>query len=160
MIKKQLLIVLFVLSIFCVRAQNNFGGNYSFEIECMESELDGSITVKSWGNGKDFADAKDQAQKNAVECVLFKGITDGKPGCPVSPIVNDYRVKERNKVYFAEFFKDDAEYSQFVSSEDQQKNGRKRKGKKEAIESVTYCFVVRVDVVGLESKLKSDGIIK
>ena len=158
--KHIFLLSLIILSSFCPALFAQTGGNYSFEVECMESELDGTITVKSWGNGKDFADAKEQAQKNAVECVLFKGISDGKPGCPLSPMIQQRGVREKNKTYFAEFFRDGEGYTKFVSSKDEQKNGRKRKGKKEAIESVTYCFVVRVDVLGLENKLIADGIIK
>jgi hypothetical protein len=158
--RKTALLLFCWLACWHEQSQAQTEGNYSFEIECMESELDGSITVKSWGNGKDFADAKDQAQKNAVDCVLFKGISDGKPGCPLSPMIQQPGVRERNKAYFAEFFKDGSGYTKFVSSKDEQKNGRKRKGKKEAIESVSYCFVVRVDVLGLENKLISDGIIK
>lgn len=144
----------------CSYGQGNYGGNYTFEIECLESELDGSITVKSWGNGKNFADAKDQAQKNAVNAVLFKGISDGKPGCPLSPLISDPRVREQKKEYFANFFRDDKGYAQYVSTKDEQKKGRRKKNKKEAIESVTHGFVMRIDVLGLEKKLKADGIIQ
>ena len=47
---------------------------HSFESECLAVELDGSETLRAWGRGKNRTDAIEQAKKNAVRDVLFKGV--------------------------------------------------------------------------------------
>ena len=46
-------------------------------IKCMGVELDGSQTLRVIGYGKNRADAKEQAMKNAVWTVVFDGIREG-----------------------------------------------------------------------------------
>lgn len=50
---------------------------HSFESECLGVELDGSETLRAWGRGKNRTDAIEQAKKNAVRDVLFKGVVAG-----------------------------------------------------------------------------------
>ena len=50
-------------------------------IKCMGIELDGSQTLRVIGYGKNRADAKEQAMKNAVWTVIFDGIREGVAGC-------------------------------------------------------------------------------
>ena len=65
-----------------VSAQRNSNiGFYIIEPECLGVELDGSVTLRSWGTGRNRIDAVDQAKKNAVYHVLFKGIRKGNPEC-------------------------------------------------------------------------------
>ena len=54
-------------------AQRNSNiGYYTIESECLGSELDGSITLRAWGTGRNRFDAVDQAKKNALREVIFK----------------------------------------------------------------------------------------
>ena len=46
----------------------------NYETICMSVDLDGSQTLRVWGKGSTQADAIEQAKKNAVYDVLFKGI--------------------------------------------------------------------------------------
>ena len=80
MIKRKILFNIFILLVynFCnaQKAQNNIAGDYAKSSECLGVELDGSQTIKSWGMGTRKIDAIEQAKKNAVRDVLFKGIRE------------------------------------------------------------------------------------
>jgi hypothetical protein len=140
---------------------NKLGGNYSFETECMGSEFDGSITVKVFGKGNTDRDAVEQAMKNAVRDVLFKGIHQGVSECSKSPLLLQPRALERNEGYFAQFFKDGGPYTEFVTTQDERLvdklTGREEKNARNA---VSKAVVVRVLVYNLKNKLIQDGILR
>lgn len=71
----------------------------------MGSELDGSITLKTWGKGKNRADALEQARKEAINNVLFAGIRNGKPDCYTPAILNAPNIRENKADYFNNFLK-------------------------------------------------------
>ena len=60
----------------------------NFETRCLGTEQDGSQTLRAWGKGVSKADAIEQAKKNAVADVLFKGIKDNGP-CNTTPLVRE-----------------------------------------------------------------------
>lgn len=73
---------------------------HSFESECLAVELDGSETLRAWGRGKNRTDAIEQAKKNAVRDVLFKGVAAGSRECSVRPLVTEVNAQERYAYYF------------------------------------------------------------
>lgn len=157
---KNFVLILVVFALGCSTPQKNISGNYNFKTECLGLELDGSQTLKAWGNGRNRSDAVEQAKKNAVNDVLFKGIYEGKQDCDKRPVVLEVNGREKHEKYFNVFFADGGEYKNFVSLKDErilQKVSRDRKGGRE---SVTHGFVVRVLRSELKQKLISDGIIK
>ena len=66
----------------------------NFETRCLGTEQDGSQTLRAWGKGVSKADAIEQAKKNAVADVLFKGIKDNGP-CNTTPLVLEVNARER-----------------------------------------------------------------
>ena len=82
----------------------------TFETECLGTELDGSQTLRSWGKGKDKADAIEQAKKNAVRDVIFKGINAGSGECSKKPLILEVNAQEKYEYYFNAFFKDGGAY--------------------------------------------------
>lgn len=154
-----LLLLIFMSSVKII-AQDKLGGNYNYETECYGAELDGSITVKAWGNGRNRSDAVEQAKKNAVRDVVFKGIQNGKSDCSRSPLLLEPNAQERYQEYFFKFFADNGEYKNFVSLKDERLFDKVKRDKKKARESVTNGLVVRVLVYDIKKKLKEDGILK
>lgn len=153
-----ILISLFLLS--SCSSQKRNAGNYSYKTECLGVEMDGSQTVKAWGNGRNRWDAIEQAKKNAVRDVLLKGITEGKQDCEQRPVLVEVNADQKYETYFNTFFSDDGEYKNYVSLKDErigQKIGRDRKG---ATQSVTHGVVVRVLRAELKQKMIEDGILK
>jgi hypothetical protein len=155
--------VLIVIFLFGCKTnpQQRISAAYSYKTECLGVELDGSQTLKAWGNGRNRADAIAQAYKTAVRDVLFKGISNGKPDCNVKPVVFEVNAQERHEAYFNAFFADGGAYKDFVSEKDGSRyhieviKERKQSGSQE-----TYAVVVRVLRAELASKLRTDGIIK
>lgn len=153
---------LFLISIVLIscNSQKKIAGNYSYKTECLGIEMDGSQTVKAWGNGRNRFDAIEQAKKNAVNDVLFSGIYEGKQDCEKRPVVAEVNARQKYETYFNKFFADDGEYKKYVSLKDKrigQKVSRDRKG---ARQSVTHGVVVRVLRTELKQKMIEDGILK
>lgn len=128
-----------------------------FEVECLGVALDGSQTVRAWGFGKDTGAAVDKARKNALNAVLFKGITAGVAGCNQRPLVSEVNARERYEDYFDSFFQDGGAWESFVSGADERLFGREEQrnnlGERAGV-------VVRVLRNELRIKLKEDGILK
>ena len=119
---------------------------HSFESECLGVELDGSETLRAWGRGKNRTDAIEQAKKNAVRDVLFKGVVAGSRECSVRPLITEVNAQERYASYFNDFFRDGGEYLKYVSMEDKKK--------------ISYSTTVRVLRSQLQQKLIEDKILK
>jgi len=141
--------------------QHKIAGNYnSFETECLGVELDGSQTLKSWGFGRNRTDAVEQAKKNAIRDVLFKGIRNGRQDCNLKPLLNEPNAQERHENFFNKFFADGGEYSKFISMKDQSTGPQITKDRKGAGSEVTYGVIVRVLRSELRSEMIKDNILK
>ncbi len=160
---KNILLSTFLIALFILpscNTQKKIAGNYSYKTECLGIEMDGTQTVKAWGNGRNRFDAIEQAKKNAVNDVLFNGIYEGKQDCEKRPVVAEVNARQKYEEYFNKFFSDGGEYKNFVSLKDErigQKVSRDRKG---ARQSVTHGVVVRVLRAELKQKMIEDGILK
>jgi hypothetical protein len=135
--------------------QKQSSGYYSFETECLGVELDGSQTLKAWGKGSSKKDAVEQARKNAVRDVLFKGIRKGSPECSLKPLIVNVSTKEEFEQYFALFFTDGGSYTSFVSNKDHTKVEKHVAGSQ-----VVYGVTVRVLRSKLKQQLIMDNILK
>lgn len=163
MIKKVILISVICFTFFnaiAQKKQNNTAAFYNYKTECLGAELDGSQTLKAWGNGRNRADACEQAKKNAVRDVLFNGINNGKSDCDMRPVVLELNAQEKYEDYFNKFFNDGGEYKNFVNVKDEKFRDKISRDKKKTAESVTHGMVVRVLRSELKKKLIADGIIK
>lgn len=128
----------------------------NFETTCMGVEQDGSQTLRAWGKGTSKGDAIEQAKKNAVYDVLFKGIK-GSGECNQTPLVLEVNARERYAEYFNPFFSDGGEYRKFVKEESGNEASRlEAKGR-----SITsYGVIVTVDREKLRRQLEKDGVLK
>ena len=155
---KKYFIVALLLSLTCgvCHAQRQNSGVKEFEAECLGVEGDGSQTIRAYGFGKDKDDAVEQAQKNAVYAVIFKGITKGS-GCNMKPLLTEVNAREKYEDYFDNFFKDDGPFEDFVSMADERMFGRE--DTRNAL-GRRYAVVVRVLRSELRMKLKEDSILK
>jgi len=138
----------------CGTQKNEILEYYSYETECLGTELDGSQTLKAWGKGKNKKDAIEQAEKNALRDVLFKGIRSGKSECSVNPLVVEANAREKHEKYFNNFFGKNRIYSKYVSYKD---GSFKEKHSSET--EVVYGITVRVLRSKLKNQLEKDEII-
>ncbi|MBQ7042098.1 MAG: hypothetical protein IJN66_05280 [Muribaculaceae bacterium] len=153
-------LITMTLAITSCRTNTEIANEYAFatfETECLGVELDGSQTLRAWGKGKNKADAIEQAKKNAVRDVLFKGINAGSGECNKRPLILEVNAQEKYEYYFNKFFADGGEYKKYISSEDENKTSR-IKAKHSTQEN--YGVVVRVKRAELRQRLIDDNIIK
>lgn len=157
-----IIFVLFLMSIDGVFAQRNSNiGRYTIEVECLGIEMDGSVTLRAWGTGRNRFDAVDQAKKNAVRAILFKGMRKGNADCNPRPLVPEVNAEMKYEDYFNKFFSDRRDiYKHFVSGKDERLDNKIfRRGMGDS-KMVTYRVIVRVLRSELKEQLREDGIIR
>ena len=98
------------------KADKNTAAWY-YELEAYSAPYRGSCNVKVWSYGPDINTARDQATKNAVHGVLFRGV----PGNPekrlnaLPPVVSDIRAEETHKEFFEKFFENGGPYQRYAT---------------------------------------------
>ena len=147
----SLIIVVCLWSMNGVAQRNSNIGHYPIEPECLGVEMDGSVTLRAWGTGRNRIDAVDQAKKIAVRDVLFKGLRKGNPDCNPRPLVPEVNAEMKYEDFFNRFFSDKGgDYKKFVSGKDERIDNKIfRRGMSDS-KMVTYSVIVRV----LRSELK------
>ena len=128
----------------------------NFETSCLGVEHDGSQKLRAWGKGVTKADAIEQAKKNAVYDVLFKGIK-GTGECNQNPLVLEVNARERYAKYFNPFFSDGGEYKHYVKAESGN-SATILESKGSSINN--YGVIVTVDREKLRDQLVKDGVLK
>lgn len=141
----------------CKSVSTSTAAYYASEPECLGIERDGSQTLRVAATGRNKSDAVEQAKKDAVWAVLFKGIRSGNGGCNAKPLITEVNAGEKYQYYFNTFFKDNGEYKNYISMEDSRTN---------TTTAVTrdvqekWYVTVRVLRPELQQKLIQDGILK
>lgn len=122
----------------------------------LNSELDGSITVRARGEGRNLSDAREQAAKNALYEVIFNGVV--VPGNPQlsEPLLTTPNAKERFEEFFNGFFADKGEYRSFISKADRRSStDLEERGKLQ----ITVTRTLRIQRAELRGYLREQGII-
>jgi hypothetical protein len=159
--KVSKLLLFGLLIAFFTQCKTTTPSFYNYKTECLGVELDGTQTLKAWGHGRYRKDAADQAKKNAVRDVIFKGILDGSNECKEKPLLLEVNAEKKYESYFTNFFKDGGEYKKFVSLKDEKIHRHiDRKKDFRNKDQSTYSVVVRVLRKDLEQKLIDDNILK
>lgn len=136
---------------------NKIHAGSDFGVTCLYTDVDGTVTLRSWGKGKNKSQAMETAKKNAVSAVLFDGITKGAKGADQRPVITVVNARKRHEDYFNRFFTDGGDYRKFTSMTDE-KNTSRVKSKNNSLEN--WGIVVRVDRPALVRQMKQDGIIE
>lgn len=160
-LKKTLITALLMLPTSRICGQTTTSAYYNYDVECLGVELDGSQTLRIWGVGKNKKDAVEQAKKNAVRVVVFKGIQEGISGCNTKPIIFEVNAEEKYEDYFNIFFKDGGDYLKYVSMKDEKRDGifRKDKDKEKSQHFVKYGITVRILRSELKKRFENDNIL-
>ena len=160
--KKTMFIAMLAFCSHGMYAQTTTSAYYDYEAECLGVELDGSQTLRVWGVGRNKKDAVEQAKKNAVRIVLFKGIQGGLKGCNTKPVVFEVNAEEKYEDYFNVFFMDGGEYSKYISMKDEKRVNlfKKDKDKEKSQHFVKYGVTVRVLRGELKKRLENDNVLQ
>lgn len=140
--------LLIVTSLFSCKSTPS---SYSAEVSFISKEEQGTITVRSYGFGKNQTDAVTDAQKNAFNVLLFKGIPGTELNIPL--IENENEAKSKHTSYFRNLF-DYAYYKSFMMSSTESSNLIKIKGNKK------ISVDVKINYNSLRKDLEQNQVIR
>ncbi len=131
--------------------------NWQYESICSESGGTGSsylIQVTSYVG--DVRLALNQAKKNAIHAVLFKGVAGNNLGCTAKEPLIKNGVYNDNFEYFEDFFYNTRQYNQYATSP----SGTAESSEKLKRKMNKVTFIISVNVDELRKKLEYDKIIE
>lgn len=157
---KSLIVRVFVVLILVLGgvACKSAAETKTYEVEPVSTGSQGNYLIKVWSYSKKANVAIEEAKRNAVHTVIFRGFA-GKQGVPgQKPLASSPSIEQENKAYFDEFFKDGGKYLNYVSisgdgvvrAEDRLRVGKLYK----------VGVIVSVNVAQLRKELEKDKIIK
>jgi hypothetical protein len=131
---------------------------WRYEVEVVQQGHEGSYLVKVWSYSKKPNIAIEQAKKNAVHGVIFKGVSASGRVPGQSALTNNPNLEMEKQEFFNDFFADGGKYMKFVqvtgdgsvAAEDRLKVGKEYK----------IGVVLSINVEGLRKDLESAGILK
>lgn len=158
--KKFIIIPLFLFfTVYCnAQKKNESGAYYDYNVRCLGVEMDGTATLESYGKGRNYWDAVEQAKKNAVHAVIFKGIKEGNGGCNSQALLFSSSPETEYESYFVAFFADDGPYSDYISLKDERIARKLKRNAKKSKQMQQRKVVVRVDRIGLKKLMKDNNI--
>ena len=131
---------------------------WRYEIACEKVGSQGTYLVKVWSYSRKPDVALEQAKKNAIHGVIFKGFSGN--GCATQkPIARSASLEAEKAEFFKLFFADGGKYMKFVTSSNNGAPGAgdvTKVGKKEY--KVGIVVTVQKDL--LRKDLEAAGIIK
>ena len=128
--------------------QKKTASYYNGETECLEDKLDGSFVLQAWGKGSSKSEAIDQAKRNVLNDILFKGVNKG---CQLRPLIIEVNASTKYRNYAYAFF--DKEYKDYISIE------KSPKTRKKSRKQTSYGIKVRVKIEAIRQKLITDKIL-
>ena len=148
----------FVVNAQAKKKANKDTENWRYEIECVSTGAQGSYLIKVWSFSKKPSIAIEQAKKNAVHGIVFKGFTGQGAGCTQKALAGSASIDQEKEAFFDEFFADGGKYMKFVNitgdgtvaAEDRIKVGKEYK----------IGVIVSVSKDELRKDLEAAGIIK
>lgn len=156
---KRLSIILISFIVFTLPSCAQKKVLYKNTVRCLNTELDGSETLRITGYGRNRDDAKEQAIKNAVYVVIFEGVkygSNGNNGTYTHPLITETAAREKYAEYFDIFFMDGGEYRKYASLADTK---RRSMNKTKTKLGTAYEMTVRVLRPQLKLRLQQDNIL-
>lgn len=131
---------------------------WRYEVEVVQQGTEGTYLVKVWSYSKKPNVAIEQAKKNAVHGIVFRGVAASGRVPGQKALTNNPNLEMEKQEFFDDFFADGGKYMKFVNvtgdgsvaAEDRMKVGKEYK----------IGVVVSVNVQALRSDLEAAGIIK
>ena len=131
---------------------------WRYEISVVQTGTQGTYLIKVWSYSKKPDVAIEQAKKNAVHGIIFKGFTGTSSVPGQKALTSNVNLENEKADFFKPFFADGGKYMKFVSTsndgavaaEDRMKIGKEYK----------IGVVVSVNVSALRKDLEDAGMIK
>lgn len=132
--------------------------NWRYEIEAVQTGVQGTYLIKVWSYSKKPDVAIEQAKKNAVHGIIFRGFAGTGRVSGQSALASNPNLEEEKADFFDAFFADGGKYLKFVSltndgavaAEDRMKVGKEYK----------VGVLISIRTAELRKDLENAGIIK
>lgn len=140
--------------------------NWRYEIECEGVGQQGIFIIKVYSYSRRKDVAIEQAKKNAIHGVIFKGIPSGKQGCVSQPaLARSSNLEQQKRDYFNSFFHEGGKYMKFVNLTTDgavKASDRYVVGGRGLFRRKQYKIgvIVSVNVARLRQELEDAGVIK
>lgn len=89
--------------------------NFRYEIQCVTVGAEGTYLIKVFTYSKNPNVAIEQAKKNAVHGVIFKGFSGAGAGCTQKPLTPNPALEQEKETFFKDFFANGGKYLKFVN---------------------------------------------
>lgn len=132
---------------------------WRYEVEAAGTGVQGTYQIKVWTYSRYPETAVEQAKKNAVHAVIFKGFPSKGRIEGQKPLSRNPNLEQDKKSFFKEFFKDGGKFQKYVFLAN---NGAIAPGDRIKLSKKEYKIgvVVSVHIAGLRKDLEAAGIIK
>jgi hypothetical protein len=88
---------------------------WRYELEPVNVGTQGSYLIKIWSYSKKPVVAIEQAKKNAVHGIIFRGFTGMSGVTGKRPLTNNPNLEEEKRDFFESFFAEGGKYMKFVT---------------------------------------------
>ena len=88
---------------------------WKYEVEANGTGTQGSYQIKVWTYSKNTDTAIEQAKKNAVHAIIFKGFPSKGRITGQKPLVRDSNIEIEKADFFKDFFRDGGKFQKFVT---------------------------------------------
>lgn len=147
-----------LLSATSCQTKTEIGKQYSFNefaTTFVINELDGGYTVSAWGKGNNRADACEQAKRNALRDLIFKGITQGVGTWDKRPLLLEVNAEEKYERYFNMFFAEGGAYNLYVKINEKRTAGLQSRSN--SMEN--FNVICTIDRAALKERLIHDHVL-
>jgi len=133
---------------------------WKYEVECVGIGVQGTYLVKVWSYSKSPKMAVEQAKKNAVHGIIFKGFSGNSNGCRTQKaLAKNSNSQQENNSFFESFFAEGGKYMKYVSlSTDGAIRAQDRLKVNKRLYKIGVIVSVRKDE--LRKDLEDAGIVK
>ncbi|MCL2290304.1 MAG: hypothetical protein FWC34_06330 [Bacteroidetes bacterium] len=128
---------------------------FRYEIECAGVGTAGTYVVKVWSYSKKPFVAFDQAKKNAVHGILFKGFPASNACRQAQRPIANPGVEQEQAEFFRHFFRDGGEYLKYINASGNSARETIKVGKEYKVSAI-----ISVAKDQLRKDLETAGIIK
>jgi hypothetical protein len=105
-----LTLIVTILSSFGIK------NNRTYQTECVTLETDGYVTLKIWDTKRGAKYQPEQARKDAINAILYSGVSSGGGCATQPPILNKSDEQENFKAIEKNFFAKNGKWSMFTRS--------------------------------------------
>ena len=159
-ILKMGIIILSVILASCSASKTaeKYTHQWRYEIEPVAVGTKGSYLIKVWSYSKNQTVAAEQAKKNAVHGIVFRGFAGMNGVSRKPPLANSPNLENEKKEFFDPFFANGGRYMKYVSITNDGSIGAKDRLK--VGKEYKIGVIVSVAVDELRKDLEDAGIIR